>query len=86
MLKFGISFITLCLFILLFALVNNAKGLISKVIFSNLFTTLIAIFIVLLATIYKNPNLLDLSIMYILLGFVISACLLFFISFKRKES
>lgn len=86
MVKFAIVFISVCLFILIFALVNNSKNIIAKVVFSNIFTTLIATMIVLLGTFYNEPNFIDLSIIYILVGFSVSATLLFFVSTDWRQN
>lgn len=84
MVKFAIVFISLCFLILLFVLVNNSKNVITKIVLSNAFTTLVAGLIVLLGTFFNNPNFIDLAIIYVLLSFAVSAVLLYFITSDKN--
>ena len=84
MIKFAIVFISLCFLILLFVLVNNSKNVITKIVLSNAFTTLVAGLIVLLGTFFNNPDFIDLAIIYVLLSFAVSAVLLYFITSDKN--
>lgn len=70
---------------MLFALVNNSKNVIVKIVLSNAFTTLVAGLIILLGTFFRNPDFIDLAIIYALLSFAVSAVLLYFIISDKKN-
>ncbi len=84
MIKFSIFLTSVYLIILLLILVANSKNIINKIIISNASTTVVASIIVLIGTLYKNPDYIDIAIIYSLLSFAVSTVLLFFVSSKKS--